>query len=424
VVAADLVAGLSLASPPPVLALRGSRAWKQSFERRRLTSRPPSVSRLVERGVYLITGGLGRIGLSLAEHLVRSVRANVVLVSRSKPSAAALTRVEQMRRQGAVLIAQADVADREQMRGVMDTVDRTFGRLSGVFHLAGATGSEFFQPIANLDEAIVSAQFRPKVDGARTLADLLADRPLDFVVTSSSVSTVLGGLGFGAYASANAFLDCFAEEQNRTASTPWISVAFDGWSFHADDSTASAERIGAASGRFALTTSEGLEVFDRVLALGRASQVVVSTCDLGARIDHLSVSVDGRAEEVQEQPHSRPSLSTDYVAPRGDVDSAIIAIWEDLLGIRPIGIDDNFFELGGHSLLGVLLMFRLARTLDVEISAHVLFEAPTIAGLSDSIARIQRDQAAEADRIAAVLREVGEMSDEEVERLLAQEPAS
>ena len=410
----DLVAALTSASPPVVLALRGARAWKQAFERRRSTTASLAESRLVDGGTYLITDGLGKIGLAVAEHLVRSTRAKVVLVGRSKPSIVDRARIERMERNGgAVLIAHADVADPVGMREAIDNAERTLGSLSGVFHLADATHSASFRPVSDLDERVFAAQFRPKVEGARTLARVLAGRQLNFVVLSSSISTVLGGLGFGAYAAANAALESLAEEQSRDGSTPWISVAFDGWSFR-DDS----DRQG--SDRFTLTPAEGLEVFDRVLALGGTTQVVVSSGDLGARIDRLGAPVDGPLAEAPRSSHARPVLSTEYAAPRGDDERKVAAVWEELLGIRPIGIHDNFFELGGHSLLGVQLIFRLTRLLGVSISVHQLFEAPSVATLVEVMSRDQAEQSAEAERIAEVLKEVGDMSDEDVERLLAQ----
>jgi acyl carrier protein len=305
-----------------------------------------------------------------------------------------------------------------------------FGRLDGVFHLAGTTGSDSFRPIAELDDALCAAQFRPKVEGARVLAAALEGRRVDFVLLASSISTVLGGLGFGAYASANAFLESFAEAQSRSGSTPWVSVAWDGWSFRESERDAQAPSAlsttsGASTDRFALTPEEGVGVFDRVLALGRASRLVVSTCDLDARIDHLTSPVDRPpAAESAAATHARPALSTEYEAPGSDDERTIAAIWEDLLGVRPIGVHDNFFELGGHSLLAVQLVFRMTRELDAAASAHQLFEAPTIAKLARVIGEIRREQAVEADRIAEVMKEVAEMSDEEVERLLAQEGAS
>ena len=423
----DLAAALGAEPPAPVLALRGARAWVQAFDRRRSSTPALSSSRLRKGGVYLLTGGMGRIGLVLAEHLVETCGANLVLVGRSSPSDSDRVRIQQMERAGSrVLVARADVAEMSEMRDVLANVDRTLGRLDGVFHLAGTTASDSFRPIAELDEGLCTLQFRPKVGGAKVLAAALAGRRLDFVLLASSISTVLGGLGFGAYASANAFLEGFADEQSRSGSTPWLSVAWDGWSFRGSerDSQARSATFGASTERFALTPDEGVGVFGRVLALGRATRVVVSTCDLDDRIDHLNTPPDRPAAESAAATHVRPALSTEYEAPATDDERTIAAIWEDLLGVRPIGIHDNFFELGGHSLLAVQLVFRLTRELDVAASAHHLFEAPTIAKLAEVIGQIRQDQAAEADRIAEVMKEVAEMSDEEVERLLAQEGAS
>ncbi len=99
-------------------------------------------------------------------------------------------------------------------------------------------------------------------------------------------------------------------------------------------------------------------------------------------------------------------------------------MWEELLGIRPIGIDDNFFELGGHSLLAVQMMFRVRGSMQVELSPHNLYDEPTIKHLASFVAEARRARALEEQKIAQVYAQVAALSDEEVERLLSSESMS
>jgi acyl transferase domain-containing protein len=80
--------------------------------------------------------------------------------------------------------------------------------------------------------------------------------------------------------------------------------------------------------------------------------------------------------------HTRPNLRTAYVAPGNELEEAVAAVWEEMLGIRPVGMQDDFFALGGHSLLGTRVVGRLRAEFGVELQADAIFRAPTVAALS------------------------------------------
>ncbi len=116
----------------------------------------------------------------------------------------------------------------------------------------------------------------------------------------------------------------------------------------------------------------------------------------------------------------RPELAEAYTAPRTPVDERLAGIWAQALGVSKVGIHDNFFQLGGHSLLGTLLISRVCDAFQVSLSLRDLFESPTVAGLAQIIKQDQVEQASPQD-IAAALRELDELSDEEIMALLANE---
>ncbi len=390
------------------VAYRGRYRWVQSFE-------PVQVSpemgrnRLRERGVYLITGGLGRIGSVLAQHLATTCAARLVLVDRTPlpepnewdnwlgnhpPEDPTCRRIAQIRRlEGAgsqVLVLTADVADPQQMAAAVAQAEAHFGALHGVIHAAGTVGAAAVKTVAETDAAVREAQYRPKVNGTLALARALAGRELDFVMLMSSVSTVLGGLGFAAYAAANCFMDAFAAQQARHGDghgQRWCSVAWDGWKF--DEEEALSGRFSALD--FAMTPKEGVEAFMRALALADAPQVIISTGDLNGRLAQSAHAEDTRPAEAAEgapttaRHDSRPPLRTPYAPPTDDIERAIVADWEKTLGIEPIGIHDDFFELGGHSLLATQLVSRLRDRYRVELPLRNLFETPTVAGLAQLI---------------------------------------
>ncbi|KAA8607601.1 type I polyketide synthase [Salipiger aestuarii] len=120
--------------------------------------------------------------------------------------------------------------------------------------------------------------------------------------------------------------------------------------------------------------AEGAEAFARALALG-APQVVISSMDLGQLVAQTAAST---AERAEGHSFDRPQLDGDYLAPGNDVERTLAGFWQDLLGVRQVGVDDSFFDLGGHSLIAVRLFGMVRKTFRVDFPISVLFEAPTI----------------------------------------------
>ena len=93
----------------------------------------------------------------------------------------------------------------------------------------------------------------------------------------------------------------------------------------------------------------------------------------------------GGANEPGSAPggrHPRPSLSTPYEEAGSETEQVLVAIWESLLGIEPVGVQDDFLELGGDSLLATQVTARIRSELDIELPIGALFDEPTVAGLA------------------------------------------
>jgi NADP-dependent 3-hydroxy acid dehydrogenase YdfG len=365
----------------PMVQYRDRRRWLPAYEPVRLEKAAP----FRERGVYLITGGLGGVGLIIAEYLAKTAHARLVLIGRSEPSAAKIERIKTLEDAGAeVLALRADVTRADDMRRVLGATDARFGALHGVVHAAGSIGAETFREIRNAPPADSEPQFMAKVRGLMVLDEVLAGRALDFRLLMSSLSAVLGGLGFTAYAAANLFMDAFAR-RNRG----WISVDWDSW--RVADAKRVMPGLGASVSEFVMEPEEGADAFARIVAEGSLENVIVSSGNLEAR---LRTWIDRRGEaSANVVQRARPSLETDFQAPRGELESELAAIWEELFGIAPIGVDDNFFALGGHSLLATQLNARLASKLHVEMSLAALLQAPTIGELAVAIVTEQAEMA-------------------------------
>jgi acyl transferase domain-containing protein/D-arabinose 1-dehydrogenase-like Zn-dependent alcohol dehydrogenase len=215
--------------------------WRAGLER----LPAPALSALPLRvgGTYLITGGLGGIGLTVAEHLARVWRARLVLLGRSPippeetwqqrvvdgvgPPALleALARLQVLRSDGAAIIAEtADLSDESQTGAAIKRARERFGPLHGVIHAAGVADGGL---IASQRREAIDAVLAPKITGTRRLAALLKEERLDFLVLCSALSAAVGAPGQAAYCAANSYLDHFA----TSGAAPWpvVSIAWDEW---------------------------------------------------------------------------------------------------------------------------------------------------------------------------------------------------
>jgi acyl transferase domain-containing protein len=389
-----------------LVAYRGAQRWAQTFEPLRLEVSTESNGHLRERGAYLITGGLGGVGLLLAKRLAQTVRARLVLAGRAPlprreewaqwlsthasedAVCERIRNLQELEEAGAeVLYRSVDVADEAQVRILIDETYERFGALDGVFHAAGTThGKSFSAPLSELGTAESEEQFRPKVYGAYSLAKALDGRALDFCMLFSSNSAVLGGLGFGAYAAANLFLDSFAATESRTGQTRWVSADWDGWLL--SDEQAQESVAHSSMAKYAMRPQESIEALERILASKVEGSLAVSNRSLQGRLD-VWLKRNEIAEQDASAPseqnvtlHPRPNLKTPYIAPSNEVEQAVATIWQELLGMEQVGINDNFFELGGHSLLATRIVTQLRDAFHVKLPLRSLFESPTVAQLS------------------------------------------
>ena len=272
-----LIRDLEAVDGPARIAWRGGRCWTPVFE-------PVTAAERDDEGLwraggtYLITGGLGGVGLLIAEHLAEAAGARLALVGRSgapererwaeiagsapadDPEAATVRRLLAIEAAGGrVLVVRADVADREAMGSALARIAEELGPIHGVFHAAGNPGGGAIEArsVAEADEVL-----RPKVDGTLILHELLDFGTLDFAVLFSSLNAVIGGPGQADYAAANAFLDAFAEARAADGE-PVVSVAWDRW-----------RGVGMAAGPAEAGEVAGLEepfdhpILDRRVSLG------------------------------------------------------------------------------------------------------------------------------------------------------------
>lgn len=385
------------------VAHRGNKRWVQTFAPIYL-DKPQIHPVWRQQGVYLIVGGLGAVGMIIGQHLAQTWQAKLILTTRSPYPARhewdnwlkthdETDRTSQQIRQfmawelfGAeVWVVQADAADVAQVSHLLAQTDARFGKLHGVLYAAGISGDAFFTSVHEITRNACETHFRSKAHGLYVLETALADKALDFCILFSSVSSILGGLGFAGYAAANNFIDLFTHQHNRHHSQWWTAVNWDTWRTRADLH----DGMGATVAIYDMPPAAALEALERVIGSQFLTQIVNSTGSLEARINQwvrmLSIHQAAAEGDATIVAHPRPELMTTYAPPTNETERLIVEIWQPLLGMEPIGIHDNFLELGGHSLLAIQVISRLRQTFQVHIPLALILSSPTVSTLAVAV---------------------------------------
>ncbi|GLW47204.1 hypothetical protein Stsp02_28660 [Streptomyces sp. NBRC 14336] len=357
-------------------------------EERQLISRAPDSAPVRPDASYLITGGLGALGLETARYLVAQGARHLVLAGRSAPSPEAERAVAALRESAQVYTVRADLSRAEEVAAVLDRIDATMPPLAGVVHAAGVLDDGL---LTGLDRDRFRAVAAPKSVAAWHLHRATAGRDLDFFVLYSSAAAVLGSPGQGNYAAASAFVDALAHHR-RSLGLPALSIDWGPW---AEIGLAAHPERGAAlaaRGVQSIRPADGIATLDLLLR-GTATQLCVLPVDRDKLRGHLGGGLLGTL--VQESGGAE-------AAPRGqdDVRRRMLAVEPGrrrravltehcrtlaarVVGAEPGTVDTSapFTAMGFDSLLALELRTGLETSLGVSLPTTVTWRFPAIGKL-------------------------------------------
>lgn len=370
---------------------------------------------LQSEATYLITGGLGGLGLTTAKWMVAEGARHLVLLGRSEPSPEAAQVVEQMLEEGAsVVVAQADVTDQSQIDEIFEKIKIHMPPLKGVIHAAGLLDDG---SLLNLNRERLQKVMAPKVNGTWYLHEATAQLELDFFVLFSSAVSVLGSPGQGNYAAASAYMDAMAYYRQNMG-LPALSINWGPWA-EVGLAAATAERLkeqNASTQHLVkeIKIDQGLEVLE-MLMKESDSQVVVLPFNLKNLLELYPAAAGmsffaevGGSETHLTKLYARPKLEQAYVPPSTDVERKLTELWQQTLHIDKVGIHDSFFELGGDSVLAVQILSLVRKTFGISINPQEAFQAFTIEQLAKQLE-------------LEIIKQIESMTEEEAERLLGQQ---
>lgn len=389
-------------------------------------------------GMYLLSGGLGEIGVEIAKYLLQRYEARLLLVGRTplpersrwqeyiKQEDAISARIQaylSLEQLGGEVIYEAvDICNLTELQQAVDRAKSNWqSKLDGVIHLAGI-GQERLLVEETLES--FATTMRPKVSGTWVL-DQLRNQDKGIFISFSSVISFSGAFSVGAYAAANSFLDCFWHHQTKNGlqsycfgSSTWAGVGISR-GYESRDAR-------FAQGRQVMLAQQGLNSFlaslhyqpahllvgldgnhpyirrylsavpycvEKLSAYFTASTAqadVAKLQELEIR-DRFGIRSKSDFRQLQEMPIDPKQLTAklhpDYVAPRNEVEKQLTSIWQQVLNVPRVGIHDNFFELGGTSLLAVRFFSNIEQTFGKKLPLSSLFSSATVEALAKTISQ-------------------------------------
>jgi malonyl CoA-acyl carrier protein transacylase len=355
----------------------------------------PAQTSIREDATYLLTGGLGALGVLVAEWLVEQGARHLALVSRRStlddPARAAVDRLKEAGAE--VTVFEADVSNASHVARLVSELGATMPPLRGIVHAAGV-----------LDDGVLIQQtwerfgraLAPKVDGTWNLHAATAGMPLDFFVCFSSVASLIGNAGQSNYAAGNAFMDALAHSRHAHG-LPALSINWGPW----DEVGMAAEQGGRRQRRLAeqgyrpIAPEQGIQLLAKLLGTSRPQVGVVPVAwseflranPAGQAFFERIATPEVRTKAPRQESDVRKQIET-AADPRAVLSRHIQSVVARVLGLterEEIDPRARLFDRGLESLMAVEMRGRFEESLGCSLRPTLVFDYPTIEALTDHL---------------------------------------
>lgn len=418
--AKKLIGEISCVDEKNEVSYSRNKRWVRGFEQIR-AEEIRVLESVKENGVYIITGGTNNIGFEFVKYISKRTSGKIIILEElpfpheseweqwleihtSDDSVSQRIRELKILKQGGpdIRIVTADFTNKDKIMEFVSEVKR-FGSINGVIHAAEVAENEIFSLISETDKMKCEKHFKYKVKALYLLDNALKGSNPDFAIAVSSIATIMGGLGYAAYAASNAFMDAYASKNTGDSNIHWTSINLDAWKVTGRKDLVT--DFSTSLSRLAMTSEELEKVIGMVLSLSEAEQIIVSTAELSERIEKNNDKSNSLDEQEKasglktEKLHTRPNLQTPYAAPENDLEKTIADVWAKAFGFDKVGVFDNFFELGGDSLVAIHVVNQIKKLLKRDIPAVSLYQTLNIRGMAQLLQQdeLQSQEAAAAE---------------------------
>lgn len=393
------------------VALRRNQRYVEQFEKKFLDEQEAQIIGYKSGGVYVITGGMGHIGLTFAKHIANQTKVNIILLNRTvypergqwadiinankeTKLVQKLQSVLEIEAMGSkVDICTIDICKQKETEKKFEDIRRRYGEINGIIHAAGLSGSGF---IINKTVEDIEKVLEPKVQGSWVLHQVTLQDHLDFFVLCSSGVSIIGEIGQSDYTAANAYLDALAEYRNKlgqkTVAINWVV-----WKNARMRQGESAIIDGVFK---TISSNEAMLTFENVINK-KISNVLVGQMNLESpmiyfMLSDLSFKVSDEILDSLPKSHKGRSISEDYQKPisksvrllgrkedkYSDIEHSLAEIFKRTLGFEEININDSFFDLGGDSILLNRMLLEIQDQYPGQVTVADLFSHSSISKLA------------------------------------------
>ncbi|MCG7495638.1 SDR family NAD(P)-dependent oxidoreductase [Vibrio sp. Of7-15] len=389
------------------IALREGELYQQVLAPHTVTE--PSGPMFKENGVYVVTGGLGGLGLLAAQHIVSQAKAHIVLMGRSqlpernewsaiaaqqdhKYAEVCQAMLSMQESAASVSYVSADVANKGQLADAIGSIKSNIGQINGVLHTAGIAGDGF---VMRKSFETYDSVLKPKFEGSCNLLSLLEGDALDFVVLYSSITACIGGEGQTDYAAANAFLDALTPCA-RALGIPVYSI---NWPLWQEAGMAIAFQIEEGSTPFnSLKNEEAFTKLTQVVLAG-ASSVIASDINptIFKQIEQqvpftLSPEMEDKLAKTASSASDNAEASGGAVEITGKseieltkTETTLAQIYACVLGVSEIDVFTNFQDMGGNSIIATHLLKVVEAEFPGMVDISDVFSYPSVDVMAEYI---------------------------------------
>ncbi|WCT58030.1 SDR family NAD(P)-dependent oxidoreductase [Paenibacillus kyungheensis] len=405
---------------------------------------------LKQEGFYLITGGLGGLGLEVGKHLAaslsgiklvfmnrtalppREIWARIIDDSVDEKTIRAIQALLEMERRGAsVQSYSADVSKADELEAALCQLRAQYGKVNGIVHAAGVAGKGYLFQKQPLDFQSVMA---PKVKGTWLLDKLTENEPPDFFVLFSSITALIGGVGQGDYTAANAYMDTFAAKRNQSGKRT-LSINWPIWKETGMGVDYEIQDNGILQ---AIRTTSAMQMLDFLLPQSHANVIVGKWNQEAAGKRLIGSFLFGLSQELErkilklassrertlqkENPYLYAEVEVHGKENYSEMEVKLAQIWSGILELEQINVYDSFYSLGGDSIIAVRLVSAMSDLLQVEIGVNDLLDLATIEALAGYIDKLPGQESTAKPN--AVTKVASKQAPEELRAIVSDQASS